>query len=99
MWRLPGYGDVLAERDPDLRRRHAEDGVPPGFSDAIGWLAAGDPARWTVTFAVDDADAAAARAAELGGSVLTPPFDAGPARVAVLRDPHGAELTVSRYAP
>ena len=44
MWRLPGYGDVLAERDPDLRRRHAEVGVPPGFSDAIGWVAAGDPA-------------------------------------------------------
>jgi predicted enzyme related to lactoylglutathione lyase len=29
-----------------------------------------------VTFAVDDADATAARATELGGQVIVPPFDA-----------------------
>ena len=99
MWRLPGYGDFLAARDPDLRRRHGKAGVPPGFSDAVGWLAHGDEARWSVTFAVDDADAVAARAAELGGTVVTPPFDAGPARVALLADPDGAGFSVSRYAP
>ena len=36
MWRLPGYGEFLAIRDPDIRRRHADPWVPPGFSDAIG---------------------------------------------------------------
>ena len=101
MWRLPGYGDFLAERDPDLRRRHAEPGVPEGFSDAIGWLlpldGSGAPA-WNVTFAVADADAAAARAEELGGGVATAPFDAGPARVAALTDPQGGAFSVSRYA-
>ena len=40
MWRLPGYGDFLAIRDPDIKRRHAEPWVPPGFSDAIGWMTA-----------------------------------------------------------
>ena len=31
------------------------------------------PAHWSVTFAVDDADEAAAKAAELGGTVVEPP--------------------------
>jgi predicted enzyme related to lactoylglutathione lyase len=99
MWSVSGYGDRLAELDPALRARHAEAGVPPGFSDAVAWLVAGETARWTVTFAVEDTDAIAARAAELGGAVLTAPYDAGPARVAVLRDPQGAEFSVSRFTP
>jgi uncharacterized protein len=99
MWRVPGYGDRLAELDPRLRERHAEEGIPPGFSDAVAWLVPGEAARWTVTFAVDDTDATATRATELGGAVLTAPYDAGPARVALLRDPQGAEFTVSRYTP
>jgi uncharacterized protein len=98
MWRVPGYGDRLAEFDPTLRERHAGEGVPAGFSDAVAWLVPGETARWTVTFAVDDADAVAARATELGGAVLTAPYDEGPVRLAVLRDPQGAELSVSRYA-
>jgi predicted enzyme related to lactoylglutathione lyase len=32
--------------------------------------------HWGLTLAVDDADAIAARAAELGGQVVVPPFDA-----------------------
>ncbi len=102
MWRVPGYGDVLAARDPDLRRRHAEPGVPEGFSDAIAWLelAAEDAtAHWSVTFAVDDTEATARMADALGGTVVVSPFDAGGAMVAVLRDPQGAEFSVSRWAP
>ncbi len=38
MFRVPGYGDRLAELDPGLRERHAEAGVPHGFSDAVAWL-------------------------------------------------------------
>jgi predicted enzyme related to lactoylglutathione lyase len=107
MWQVPGYGDVLAERDPTLRERHADPGVPAGFSDAIGWLQpiAADTApadvasHWHVTFAVDDADATAARAAELGGAVVAEPMDAGPVRMAEIADPWGGEFTVSRYQP
>jgi uncharacterized protein len=97
MWRVPGYGDRLAELDPGLRERHAEAGIPPGFSDAIAWLVPGETARWTVTFAADDPDALAARAQDLGGSVLVAPYDQQGARIATLRDPHGAEFTVSRW--
>jgi uncharacterized protein len=53
--------------------------------------AAGIPPAWTSYVAVDDADATAARAAELGGTVHAPPFDVGDAgRMAILADPTGA---------
>lgn len=107
MWQVPGYAEVLEVDDPDLRRRQADAGVPAGFADAIGWLLPPDEQagadtspQWKVTFAVADTDAVAARADDLGGDVLTPPFDAGGvARIAVLRDPQGAEFTVSAYNP
>jgi predicted enzyme related to lactoylglutathione lyase len=52
-----------------------------------------------VTFAVDGTDAAAERARELGGTIVAAPVDAGPTRVAVLRDPQGATFSVSTYTP
>ena len=102
MLRLPGYGEFLMQRDPELRRRQAEAGAPAGFEDAIGFVnpAADDQkARWSVTFAVDDADAVGDRAAELGGEVVVPPFDAPWVRSAVLEDPQGAEFTVNKFVP
>jgi uncharacterized protein len=107
MWRRPGYGDFLEQRDPELRERQAADGAPPGFEDAVAWLvpmtAEQFPAdvapHWSITFSVSDADASAAKAAELGGKVLVPPFDAPWIRMAVVSDPQGARFTVSRYSP
>jgi uncharacterized protein len=107
MFRRPGYGDFLAERDPEIRKRQASGGAPEGFEDAVAWLvpmANGQfpedtPAHWSITFAVDDADAIAQRCAELGGKVLTPPFDAPWVRMTVLSDPQGAVFTASKYVP
>jgi predicted enzyme related to lactoylglutathione lyase len=100
MWRRPGYGDTLEIRDPGIRERHEKAGAPDGFTDAVAWLLQGEgPARWHVTFSVDDADAITAAAADLGAEVLVPPYDAGPVRLAMLEDPQGAAFTVSRYAP
>jgi predicted enzyme related to lactoylglutathione lyase len=106
-WRLPGYGDHLAERDPELRERMEADGAPPGFEDAVAWLAPmtpdqfpeGTPAHWGITFSVDDADRVADTAAKLGGTVLAPPFDAPYVRMTVLSDPQGATFTASKYMP
>jgi hypothetical protein len=100
MWRRPGYGDFLETIDPGIRRRHQEFGAPPGFTDAVAWMqqpVGGDRPYWSVTFAVDDADAVAERAERLGGTVVMPPFDAGPSRIAVVRDPHGASFTINRF--
>lgn len=53
----------------------------------------GIPPRWNCYVTVDDADAVAARAAELGGTVVAPPFDVLDAgRMAVVADPEGAML-------
>jgi predicted enzyme related to lactoylglutathione lyase len=107
IFRLPGYGDFLEQRDPELRNRLAEDGGPEGFADAVAMLvrirpdqdSEHVPAHWSITFAVDDADAVATRAEELGGSVVVPPFDAEPVRMTVLADHQGAVFTASKYQP
>jgi predicted enzyme related to lactoylglutathione lyase len=50
----------------------------------------GEHPSWSVWFAVDDCDAAAAEVTNLGGSVLMPPSDMDFGRGAVVADPHGA---------
>jgi len=110
-WALPGYGDHLERYHPDIRARMAEAGAPDGFEDVVGSInpiaddQPGTPAHWSVTFAVDDADAAAAKATELGGMVIVPPFDAPwstatyTIRLAVIADPQGATFGASKFAP
>jgi predicted enzyme related to lactoylglutathione lyase len=52
---------------------------------------AGAPPAWQSYITVASADAAAARAAEVGGTVHAPPFDVMDAgRMAVIQDPQGA---------
>jgi uncharacterized protein len=105
MWRLPGYGDFLEQSDPGLRKRMAESGAPEGFEDVVAAInpiaddQADVPAHWSVTFAVEDADATAARAAELGGQVVVPPFDAPWVRMTVIADPQGATFIASKFVP
>src|SRR5438034_11192597 len=38
MWRLTGYGDFLAQSDPELRKRMAQGGAPDGFEDVVASL-------------------------------------------------------------
>jgi uncharacterized protein len=54
----------------------------------------GTPNHWHVYFMVADADATAAKASELGGSVLVSPFDTPVGRMAVVRDPQGAVFSI-----
>jgi uncharacterized protein len=105
MWTLPGYGDHLEQGDPDLRRRMAEVGAPAGFEDVVASInpipddQPDVPAHWNVTFAVDDADATAAKATELGGKAIVPPFDAPWVRMTVIADPQGATFIASKFVP
>jgi uncharacterized protein len=104
-WTLPGYAEHLEKGDPGLRERMSEAGAPEGFADVVASLVpiADDqpdtPAHWGVTFAVDDADAIAEKAAELGGKVVVPPMDAPWVRLTVIADPQGAMFNASKYVP
>ncbi len=52
------------------------------------------PAHWMVYFGVADADASAARVAELGGQVRVPVTEIAIGRFAVVSDPQGAVFTI-----
>jgi hypothetical protein len=105
MWTLPGYGDYLERLTPGLGKMVAEVGAPDRFVDVVASInpisddQTDTPAHWSVTFAVDDADAIAQRAAELGGRVLAEPFDAPWVRTTVLADPQGATFIASKFVP
>ena len=109
-WTLPGYGDWL-ERDhhPNLRKQMAQAGAPEGFEDVVAAVIPipdSEPdtlAHWSVTFATEDADATAAKARDLGGEVIVPPFDAPwstatyTIRITVVSDPQGATFSASKF--
>jgi predicted enzyme related to lactoylglutathione lyase len=105
MWTLPGYGDHLEQLNPGTLAGMKEMGGPEGFENVVAALGAlGDdqpdtPPHWNVTFAVDDADASAERAGELGGRVIMGPFDAPWVRMAIVSDPQGAMFIASQFVP
>jgi uncharacterized protein len=104
-WTLPGYAEHLEKGDPGLRERMSEAGAPEGFADVVATIVPildgqpDTPAHWGVTFAVDDADAIAEKASELGGRVVLPPMDAPWVRLTVIADPQGAMFNASKYVP
>jgi predicted enzyme related to lactoylglutathione lyase len=96
---VPGYGDHLESTvDPGIRTRQAA--APEGFADVIGSIVPAGPlgAGWSVVFTVADRDATVSRADALGARVLGT-SDTDWTREAALRDPQGAVLTVSQFAP
>jgi uncharacterized protein len=105
MWTLPGYGDYLERDNPGLRKLTADAGAPEEFVDVVASINAipddqtDTPPHWSVTFGVEDADAIAAKAAELGGKVIAAPFDAPWVRMTVIADPQGATLIASKFVP
>jgi len=83
LYRLPGYVGGT-EQQP----------VPRDVV-AVGMASPDGASHWNVDFWIDGIDAALARVARGGGSVVTGPFDAPPFRRAVVRDPAGAVFSIS----
>ena len=92
-WEAEAFGPATLFRLPGYVGGEPQQPVP---RDVIAVMTEGGPARWTPGFWVHDADAAAARAAELGGEVLAPPADTGVGRTALLADPAGAVFSISK---
>jgi predicted enzyme related to lactoylglutathione lyase len=96
LWRLPGY--VGGQPEQPVPRDNVATMAPmtsDNFPDDV-------PSHWAVDFWVGNVDEAAEKAAELGGSVLAPPYDLpieGQFRQAVIADPQGAAFSVSRVGP
>jgi predicted enzyme related to lactoylglutathione lyase len=90
LFRLPGY--VGGEPSQPVPRDMVAGMIALGDEQ----IRAGMPPHWAVDFWIDDADAAAARTPEYGGSVLIPPHDMPPFRRTVIADPSGAAFSVSQ---
>jgi predicted enzyme related to lactoylglutathione lyase len=83
LFRLPGYVGGPPEQ--------------PVPRDVVAVLASGDgEPNWSVDFWIADAEAAAARASELGGSVVVPPRERPGFLNTVIADPAGAVLSLSQ---
>lgn len=65
-----------------------------GMMDAKGLMPEGVPSNWIIYFGVVDAEAAAAQAVELGGSIAAPLADTPWGRFALLADPMGAHFAI-----
>jgi predicted enzyme related to lactoylglutathione lyase len=86
LYRLPGY--VGGEPSQPVPRDVIAAMAPSNGS--------GVPPHWAVDFWVSDADATAAKAEELGGTVVVGVHEEGPFRRAVITDPQGATMSVSQ---
>ncbi len=108
-WNELTSADLTASRDfyTELFGWSAEDapGPFPRTTFTMGDLLIGgghapapqeDPTpRWSVAFWVDDADRAAERAQQLGGTVLLPPMDIPVGRFTIVADPQAAVFSAS----
>jgi uncharacterized protein len=70
-------------------------GAKAFYGGLFGWEFEDPTPRWGVAFWVADPDQAAARARELGGSVVLAPFDIPVGRFTILADPQGAVITAT----
>jgi predicted enzyme related to lactoylglutathione lyase len=101
---VDGYGQFLADADPEIKERQAGAEAPDGFWDAVAIAqqieaGSGEQPHWSQTFAVADADGAFARAIELGATEVVPLFDTPYTRQGMVRDPQGSAFTLSEYRP
>jgi len=89
MWILDGY--FGGEPQQPVRRDVVATMMPPSDGD-------GPPPHWSVDFWIADVDAAVQKVRELGGQVLTEPYDIPGTglRQAAVSDPQGATLTLTQ---
>jgi predicted enzyme related to lactoylglutathione lyase len=89
-----GWDAHTMSDEPDFRYTTLGegDGALAGIMDATVYRDASVPSAWEVYFAVEDADATAAQAVELGATVVDPPKDTPYGRLATLTDPTGTRF-------
>jgi uncharacterized protein len=93
MWRVPGY--VGGEPEQPVSREVVGVMLPMSGDRSPE----DEAAHWGVDFWVNDVEASADKAAELGGEVVVPPMDTSVGKTAVLADSQGAVFSVSKVGP
>ena len=88
------WDTAVVSDTPEFRYTTLADGDEwlAGIMDASGFLPDGVPAHWSVSFGVEDTDAALATIVRLGGSIVLPAEDTPYGRLATASDPTGAQL-------
>jgi uncharacterized protein len=95
-WQAQPIGPLTLFRLPGYVGGHAQQTLPRDMVAVMAPPNPDVPPHWNVNFRIDDADAIAAKASELGGKVMMPPADGGGFRSAVISDPQGAVFSVSQ---
>jgi uncharacterized protein len=96
-WTTSEFGPATMFHQPGFVGGEPQQPVP---RDVVAAIAPSEAApRWLIDFWVDDVDAAAGKAAPLGGRVVAPPFATPAGRSAVIADPAGAEFTITQIGP
>jgi uncharacterized protein len=95
-WQPEPFGDATLFRLPGYVGGEPGQPVPRDVVAVMTQTTDGVPPHWNVNFWVADTDGTAAKAAQLGGSVLVAPFDSPGFRNAVVADPQGAAFSISK---
>ena len=96
-WETDSFGEMTMFRVPGFVGGEPSQPVSRDVVAGMAPLPNGDGfPHWRIDFWVDDVDATVAKAVELGGRAVVPPYDAGIADQAVIADPAGAVFSVSR---
>jgi predicted enzyme related to lactoylglutathione lyase len=94
------FGWTTSDMGPDYGGYRVFNRGETGIAGLMTLPDASIPPHWQPYMAVDDPDATAAKAAELGGATLAEPMDVpNVGRLAVLRDPQGATFGIIRPEP
>jgi predicted enzyme related to lactoylglutathione lyase len=94
-WETQVEGDTDEFRYTTVRDPEGA-GLVAGVMDATPFLPAGEPPSWYVYWEVDDVEASAARAVELGGTVVSGCEATPYGDLAQLADPAGARFNLRR---
>ena len=94
-WQAEPFGPATLFRLPGFVGGTPEQPVPRDVV-AVAFAGPSAAARWGVDFWVADTDATAARAVELGGTLIQHPYDRPQFRSAVLADGAGAAFSISQ---
>jgi predicted enzyme related to lactoylglutathione lyase len=97
-WESEPFGDMTLWRLPGYAGGEPQQPVPRDVVAVMAPIGSDEPQApvWGVDFWIADADAAARRAEELGGSVLVAPHDVPGFRHTVVTDPQGAAFSLSQ---